>query len=61
MYTLSEANLKEIATCFSPDAPSINGVSIIDLIIAMSAMNATVAPSAIVEAPIETPITDATI
>jgi hypothetical protein len=61
MYTLSEANLKEIATYFSPDAPSINGVSIIDLIIAMSAINANVAPSAIVEAPIETPITDATI
>jgi len=60
MYTLSEANLKEIATCFYPDAPSVNGVSIIDLIVAMSAINATVAPSAIVEAPIETPIIDIT-
>jgi len=60
MYTLSEANLKEIASCFSPDAPSVNGVSIIDLIVAMSAINATVAPSAIVEAPIETPVIDIT-
>jgi len=60
MYTLSEANLKEIATCFSPDAPSINGVSIIDLIVEMSANNSIVAQSAPIEAIVETPITDAT-
>lgn len=55
MYTLSEANLNEIAAHFAPDVPSINGVSIIDLIIAMSANNATP-----IAAPVETPIIDAT-
>jgi len=51
MYTLSEANLKEIASHFAPDVPSINGVSIIDLIVAMSANNVT---------PVDTPIIDIT-
>ena len=60
MYTLSEANLKEISAGFSPDAPSINGVSIIDLIVAMSANNTTVAKSAPVEVKIEPTIVDIT-
>jgi hypothetical protein len=60
MYTLSEANLKEIAAHFAPDVPSINGVSIIDLITAMSANNVILTQSATVEAPIETPIVDIT-
>jgi hypothetical protein len=60
MYTLSEANLKEIASCFYPDAPSINGVSIIDLIVAMSANNATIAQPTIVKGKTKTPIVDIT-
>ena len=55
MYTLSEANLNEIAAHFAPDVPSINGVSIIELIVAMSANNATT-----ISAPVETQIIDAT-
>ena len=55
MYTLSEANLKEIAANFAPDVPSINGVSIIDLIVAMAENNATP-----IAAPVETPIIDVT-
>ena len=59
MYTLSEANLNEIAAHFAPDVPSINGVSIIDLIVAMSANNATPIATPIAT-PVETPIIDIT-
>ena len=72
MYTLTEQDLKSIKAAFGNDQPSINGVSITDLIIELSEINngqtavnpqveveASVveAPTEVVEtAPIEAPI-----
>lgn len=42
MYTLTEQDLKTIKDGFGTDQPSINGVSIIDLIIQLSEINSKV-------------------
>jgi hypothetical protein len=39
MYTLTEQDLKSIKAAFGNDQPSINGVSITDLIIELSEIN----------------------
>jgi len=62
MYILSEDNLKEISSSLTPNIPCINGVSIIDLIIAMSANNAIPVATPVAEPTItEIPVTDVTI
>lgn len=69
MYILSEDNLKELLAAFTPDAPCINGVSIIDLIITMSANNTAPIAAPVIEPVVEPivepiiaeePVTDAT-
>jgi hypothetical protein len=54
MYNLSEADLKQIGIWFK-DAPSYNGVCIVDAIVGLAT-----APKPLVEAPIEAPVEETT-
>ena len=62
MYTLTDQDWKSIKAAFGADQPSINGVSITDLIMELSEINSgNVVVAPIIEAEIEAPIAEAQI